>query len=87
MRRVKRRSLDVLMRETTILGAYKQGVEKLGLSHEEATERARDINYDVNFDYSAANALLMIRAGSVATQQMFRFQKYPSTENLKQTYR
>ena len=68
------------MRKTVILGTYKQGVEKLGLSHEEAMERARDINYDVNFDYSAANVSLMIRAGSVATQQMFRFQKYPSTE-------
>ena len=68
---------DVLMRKTAILGAYKQGVEKLGLSHEEAIERARDINYDANFDYSAANAPLMIRAGSVVTQQMFQFQKYP----------
>ena len=68
---------DVLMRKTAILGAYKQGVEKLGLSHEEAMERARDINYDANFDYSAANAPLMIRAGSVVTQQMFQFQKYP----------
>lgn len=68
---------DVLMRKAAILGAYKQGVEKLGLSHEEAIERARDINYDANFDYSAANAPLMIRAGSVVTQQMFQFQKYP----------
>ena len=68
---------DVLMRKTAILGAYKQGVEKLGLSHEEAMERARDVNYDANFDYSAANAPLMIRAGSVVTQQMFQFQKYP----------
>ena len=68
---------DVLMRKTSILGAYKQGVEKLGLTHEEAMERARDINYDANFDYSAANAPLMIRAGSVVTQQMFQFQKYP----------
>ena len=68
---------DVLMRKTAILGAYKQGVEKLGLSHEEAMERAREINYDANFDYSAANAPLMIRAGSVVTQQMFQFQKYP----------
>lgn len=68
---------DVLMRKTAILGAYKQGVKKLGLSHEEAMERAREINYDANFDYSAANAPLMIRAGSVVTQQMFQFQKYP----------
>lgn len=68
---------DTLMRKTAILGAYKQGVEQLGLTHEEAMERARDINYDANFDYSAANAPLMIRAGSVLTQQMFQFQKYP----------
>lgn len=65
------------MRKTAILGAYKQGIEQLGLTHEEAMERARDINYDANFDYSAANAPLMIRAGSVLTQQMFQFQKYP----------
>lgn len=68
---------DVLMRKTAILGAYKQGVEKLGLTHEEAMERARDINYDANFDYSSANAPLMIRWGSVWTQQLFQFQKYP----------
>ena len=68
---------DTLMRKTAILGAYKQGVEKLGLTHEAAMERARDINYDANFDYSSANAPLMIRAGSVVTQQMFQFQKYP----------
>lgn len=68
---------DVLMRKTAILGAYKQGVEKLGLSHEEAMERAREINYDANFDYSSANAPLMIRWGSVWTQQLFQFQKYP----------
>ena len=68
---------DTLMRKTAILGAYKQGVEKLGLTHEAAMERARDINYDANFDYSSANAPLMIRAGSVVTQQLFQFQKYP----------
>ena len=68
---------DVLMRKTAILGAYKQGVEKLGLTHEEAMERARDINYDANFDYSSANAPLMIRWGSVWTQQLSQFQKYP----------
>ena len=68
---------DVLMRKTAILGAYKQGIEQLGLTHEEAMERARDINYDANFDYSVANAPLIIRAGSVVTQQMFQFQKYP----------
>ena len=68
---------DTLMRKTAILGAYKQGVEKLGLSHEEAMERARDINYDANFDYSSANAPLMIRWGSVWTQQLSQFQKYP----------
>ena len=68
---------DVLMRKAAILGAYKQGVEKLGLTHEKAMERAREINADANFDYSSANAPLMIRAGSVVTQQMFQFQKYP----------
>ena len=68
---------DVLMRKTAILGAYKQGVEQLGLTHEEAMERARDINYDANFDYSSANAPLMIRWGSVWTQQLSQFQKYP----------
>ena len=33
---------DVLMRKTSILGAYKQGVEKLGLTHEEAMENAQE---------------------------------------------
>ena len=68
---------DTLMRKAAILGAYKQGVEKLGLSHEEAMERARELNADANFIYSSANAPLMIRWGSVWTQQLFQFQKYP----------
>ena len=38
---------------------------------------AQEINDDANFDYSAANAPGMLRAGSVITQQLFQFQKYP----------
>ena len=38
---------------------------------------AQEINDNANFDYSAANAPGMLRAGSVITQQLFQFQKYP----------
>ena len=38
---------------------------------------AQEINDDANFDYSAANVPGMLRAGSVITQQLFQFQKYP----------
>ncbi|WP_298595414.1 hypothetical protein, partial [uncultured Mitsuokella sp.] len=68
---------DVLMRKAAILGAYHQGVEKMGLSHDAAMERAKKINTDANFSYSSANAPGLFRAGSVLTQQLFQFQKYP----------
>lgn len=68
---------DTLMRKAAILGAYHQGVKKLGLTHEAALERAKDINNDANFDYSSGNAPGVFRAGSVLTQQLFQFQKYP----------
>ena len=75
---------DTLMRKAAVLGAYYQGVEKKGMKKApgdelsaEAIAYAQQINDDANFDYSAANAPGMLRAGSVITQQLFQFQKYP----------
>ena len=75
---------DMLMRKAAVLGAYYQGVEKKGMEKAPGDELsakaiayAQQINDDANFDYSAANAPGMLRAGSVITQQLFQFQKYP----------
>lgn len=68
---------DTLMREAAILGAYYQGVKEMHMSHEKALAYAKDVNYDANFDYSTAAAPGAMRAGSVLTQQLFQFQKYP----------
>ena len=75
---------DTLMRKAAVLGAYYQGVEQKGMEKApgdalsaKAIAYAQQINDDANFDYSAANAPGMLRAGSVITQQLFQFQKYP----------
>lgn len=75
---------DSLMRKAAILGAYYQGVQEKGMKPEhegeisrKAIEYAKDVNYDANFDYSTAATPGAMRAGSVLTQQLFHFQKYP----------
>lgn len=75
---------DSLMRKAAILGAYYQGVQEKGMKPEhegeisrKAIEYAKEVNYDANFDYSTAAAPGAMRAGSVLTQQLFQFQKYP----------
>ena len=75
---------DMLMRKAAVLGAYYQGVEQKGMKKApgdelsaEAIDYAQEINDDANFDYSAANAPALFRMGSVVTQQMSQFQKYP----------
>lgn len=75
---------DLQMRQVAVLGAYYQGIEKKGMKipngkeiSPEAIEYAKEINREANFDYSAANTPELIRRGSVPTQQMFQFQKYP----------
>ena len=78
------RKADMLMRKAAVLGAYYQGVEQKGMKtapgdelSAEALAYAQEINDDANFDCSSANAPGMFRAGSVFTQQLSQFQKYP----------
>lgn len=75
---------DTLMRQAAILGGYYQGVEKMGMKAADgeklsraALDYAEDVNLDANFDYSVAAAPRVMRMGSVFTQQLFQFQKYP----------
>ena len=75
---------DTLMRKAAVLGAYYQGVAEQGMRPEKgksiskmALQYAKDVNFDANFDYSTVSTPGAIRAGSVLTQQMFQFQKYP----------
>nr|DAS84512.1 MAG TPA: hypothetical protein [Caudoviricetes sp.] len=78
------READMLMRKAAVLGAYYQGVEQKGMKtapgdelSAEALAYAQEINDDANFDCSSANAPGIFRAGSVFTQQLSQFQKYP----------
>ena len=75
---------DTLMRKAAVLGAYYQGIEQKEMKtapgdelSAEALAYAQEINDDANFNYSSANAPGAFRAGSVVTQQLFQFQKYP----------
>jgi hypothetical protein len=75
---------DSLMRKAAILGAYYQGVTEKGMKPEpgktiskKAMQYAKEVNFDANFDYSNVATPGVMRAGSVLTQQMFQFQKYP----------
>lgn len=75
---------DSLMRKAAILGAYYQGITEKGMKPEpgktiskKAMQYAKEVNFEANFDYSNVATPGIMRAGSVLTQQMFQFQKYP----------
>lgn len=75
---------DAIMRKAAILGAYHQAVNEKNMKPDvgqqisaAALDYAKEVNAESNFDYSAANTPEAIRFGSVLTQQLFQFQKYP----------
>jgi len=76
--------MDALMRKTAVLAAYYQGIETKGFKitpgdkvSYKALEYAKDVDRAANFDYGVHDTPNMIRRGSVLTQNMFQFQKYP----------
>lgn len=75
---------DAMMRKTAVLAAYYQGIETKGFKitpgdkvSYKALEYAKEVDRAANFDYGAHDTPNMIRRGSVLTQNMFQFQKYP----------
>lgn len=68
-----------LIRRGTVLAAYDNGIKR-GMSHKEAIEYAKDIDRKANFDYSVADAPNIFRRGSVISQLLLQFKKYPIKE-------
>lgn len=64
-------------RYATVLAAYRQGRTELGKNHDEAVEYAQDINRKANFDYGVNDAPNLFRRGSIVSQILFQFMKYP----------
>lgn len=67
--------LDMLMRQTAVLGAYHKGIKE-GLSKAEALLYAKEINRKANFDYSVADAPDIFRRGGPLGQVILQFKKF-----------
>ena len=66
-----------LVRCATILAAYRKARNKMNYSHDEAVAYAREINRKANFDYGVQSAPNLFRRGTVGSQILFQFMKYP----------
>lgn len=66
-----------LARCATILAAYRKARNTLNYNHDEAVAYARDINRRANFDYGVNDAPNVFRRGSIISQVIFQFMKYP----------
>lgn len=66
-----------LARCATILAAYRKARNVLNKNHDDAVEYARDINRKANFDYGIQAAPNIFRRGSIISQVLLQFMKYP----------
>lgn len=66
-----------LARCATILAAYRKARNVLNKNHDDAVKYARDINRKANFDYGVNDAPNVFRRGSIISQVLFQFMKYP----------
>lgn len=66
-----------LARCATILAAYRKARNVLNKNHDDAVKYARDINRRANFDYGVNDAPNVFRRGSIISQVLFQFMKYP----------
>jgi hypothetical protein len=67
--------LDMLMRQTAILGAYHKAIDE-GKSKTEALQYAKVINNKANFDYGVADAPNIFRRGGPLAQVFLQFKKF-----------
>lgn len=67
------------VRRGTVLAAYDAGIKR-GMSHEEAIRFADEVNRKSNFEYGVQDAPNMFRRGSIISQLLFQFKKYPIKE-------
>lgn len=66
-----------LSRCATILAAYRKARNVLNKNHDDAVKYARDINRKANFDYGVNDAPNVFRRGSIISQVLLQFMKYP----------
>lgn len=71
------KSSERLARCATILAAYRKARNELNKNYDEAVSYARDINRKANFDYGVNDAPNVFRRGSIISQILFQFMKYP----------
>ena len=65
-----------IVRRGVTLAAY-EAARKRSMSHEEAIRYAKDVNRKSNFDYGVHDAPGIFRRGSIASQILLQFKKYP----------
>lgn len=70
---------EELVRRGTVLAAYDKGI-KDGMSHQKAIEYAKEVNRKANFDYGVNDAPNVFRRGSIISQVLLQFKKYPIKE-------
>lgn len=70
---------EEIVRRGTVLAAYEKAI-KDGKTHKQAIRYAEEINRKANFDYSVADAPNIFRRGSIFSQLLLQFKKYPIKE-------
>ena len=65
-----------IVRRGATLAAY-ETARKRGMIHEDAIRYAKDVNRKSNFDYGVHDAPGIFRRGSIASQILLQFKKYP----------
>ena len=67
---------EAIVRRGTVLAAYRQAIKE-GKSHVDAVKYAAKVNRKANFDYGVHDAPNIFRRGSIISQMLLQFQKYP----------
>lgn len=70
------RLVDGMARKVTLIGAYRKALSE-GMNRSAAIEYAKQVNDDVNFDYSVADAPNFIRRTGPIGTLLFQFKKFP----------
>ena len=70
------RLVDGMARKVTLIGAYRKALSQ-GMNRAAAIEYAKQVNDDVNFDYSVADAPNLIRRTGPIGTLLFQFKKFP----------
>lgn len=65
-----------IVRRGTVLAAF-DAARKRGMSYDEAIQYAKDVNRKANFEYGVQDAPNVFRRGSIFSQLMLQFKKYP----------